>query len=130
MARRLQRVGAGDTQAAAQEWLAFWEGEERLHMEVEEAVLVPALDARGTEHHPAVTRMLVEHVLIRAQTEQLGAAVGEHNTRKEALQRLGRRLAEHVRHEEREVFPLVERTLSLEALEAVGRAIQQSARLR
>lgn len=130
MARRLQRVGPRDSEAAAREWLAFWHGEERLHIEVEEAVLVPALDAHGAEHHPAVTRMLVEHVLIRAQTEQLGAAVGEHSTREEALQRLGRRLAGHVRHEERVLFPLVERTLPLEALEAVGRAIQQSARLR
>lgn len=128
MAHKLKRAGALDGEAAAHEWLAFWRAEERLHMEVEEAVLLPALAAHGSADNPAVTRMLVEHVLIRAQTEelQLGAGPG----RERALQRLGRRLAEHVRHEEREVFPLVERTLSLAALEAVGRAIGESTRTR
>ncbi len=52
--------------------------------------------------HPAVTRMLQDHMLIRRDADRVASEPSL-----ELLHDLGRRLAGHVQLEEREVFPLI-----------------------
>jgi hemerythrin-like domain-containing protein len=63
--------------------------------------------------------MLVEHVRIRAAAAALAAGSVE----PEALRALGTALEQHVRLEEREVFPLIEETLTEEAAERLVDAV-------
>jgi len=86
-------------------FLGFWSQHGPPHFDREEAMVLPALGGR----HPAVERVLAEHEGIRAAVERLaesGAADPD------ALHRIGETLAAHVRFEERELFPLVERELA------------------
>ena len=65
--------------------------------------------------------MLVDHVRIRAQVLAL-----EGDVEIGALHRLGEELAAHVRLEEREVFPLIEATLSEAAAAELVAAVQRA----
>jgi Hemerythrin HHE cation binding domain len=118
MAQRLRRATPGEAPATAAALLDFWRRAERRHLELEEDILVPALERHGLAEHPAVARMLVEHALIRRQVEEI--ASGASGT--EQLRALGKQLAEHVRHEERAVFPLAEQRLGAKALAELGGA--------
>jgi hemerythrin-like domain-containing protein len=119
MAQRLRRATPGEAPATAAALLDFWRRAERRHLELEEDILVPALERHGLAEHPAVARMLVEHALIRRQVEEI--ASGASGT--EQLRALGKKLAEHVRHEERAVFPLAEQRLGAKALAELGAAL-------
>jgi hypothetical protein len=67
-----------------------------------------------------VLRALGEHAMIRHRAQALAAtpSVGV-----EALEQLGTELAAHVRLEERDVFPLIERVLPTSELNALAEAI-------
>ena len=96
-----------------------WEEEEQAHFRVEEEILLPAYAARGDVNHPAVTRALLAHMMIRRDALRLADGPPL-----ELLHELGARLAAHVELEERELFPLVERTLSESDLAALGERLQ------
>ncbi len=86
-------------------FLEFWEREGRSHFAQEESELLPAYARVADPAHPAVVRMLLEHVLIRARI----AAIGEQpEPVSRELNELGVWLELHVRHEERVLFPLIE----------------------
>jgi hemerythrin-like domain-containing protein len=122
MARRLRRAGEDDAADVAQAFLEHWEAEERLHFRVEEEVLLPTYAAYGDPDHPAVVRTLLDHILIRRDAAELAAGA-----RPALLHELGARLAEHVRLEENELFPLVERTVPEPALTALGERLRDRA---
>jgi len=122
LARRLRRAEAGDAHEAAQAFLEHWEDEERLHFRLEEEVLLPAYAAHGDPDHPAVIRTLLDHMRIRRDVERLAAG-----SELDLLHELGVRLADHVRLEENELFPLVERTLPEPALAALGERLRHGA---
>jgi hemerythrin-like domain-containing protein len=115
LARRLRRAGAADSREAAQAFLEHWSEEERLHFRLEEEVLLPAYAAHGDPDHPAVIRTLLDHIRIRRDVERLAAGADL-----ELLHELGARLADHVKLEEQELFPLIERTMPESALAALG----------
>ncbi|MGN6867032.1 MAG: hemerythrin domain-containing protein [Solirubrobacteraceae bacterium] len=115
LAQRLRRAGAQDAGDAAAAFLEHWVEEERLHFRLEEEVLLPAYAAYGDPDHPAVIRTLLDHVRIRRDVERLAGGADP-----ELLHEIGSRLADHVRLEENELFPLVEETLPETALEALG----------
>lgn len=115
LAQRLRRAGEQDAGDAAAAFLAHWIEEERLHFRLEEEVLLPAYAAYGDPDHPAVVRTLLDHVRIRRDVERLRAGASP-----ELLHELGGRLAEHVKLEENELFPLVEQTLPQPALAELG----------
>jgi iron-sulfur cluster repair protein YtfE (RIC family) len=83
-------------------------------------VLLPAYAAYGDPRHRAVVRTLLDHVLIRRDVGRLGAS----DVPPALLHELGARLAEHVKHEEHELFPLVERTVPEPALAALGERLR------
>jgi hemerythrin-like domain-containing protein len=115
LAQRLRRAGEQEAADTAVAFLEHWTEVERLHFRLEEEVLLPAYAAYGDPDHPAVARTLLDHMRIRRDVDRLAAAVDL-----ELLHELGARLADHVRLEENELFPLVERTLLEPALAALG----------
>src|SRR4051794_29434838 len=115
-AHRLRRCTAETTRAARAHYLALWEREGRDHFRVEEDVLLPAYGKHGDPYEPVVARMLCDHVRIRQRT---AALLGDAEPSVNALRELGALLAHHIRLEEREVFPLIEATLSDEELAAL-----------
>jgi hypothetical protein len=107
VAQRLQRAGESDASAAQAEFLQFWRTDGEPHFRAEEEVLLPRFAVAGGADNPAVERVLREHAEIRLRALQLQS--GPASTR--ALQALGKRLADHVRLEERELFPAIEAAL-------------------
>jgi hemerythrin-like domain-containing protein len=119
LAQRLRRAGERDAAEAADAFLQHWMNEERLHFRLEEEVLLPAYAAYGDPEHPAVVRTMLDHMLIRRDVERLARGADL-----ELLHELGGRLADHVRLEENELFPLVERTLPEPALATLGECLR------
>ena len=68
-----------------------------------------------------VARMLEEHLAIRREALRLEAGA----TTLEEAQELGRLLHDHVRFEERQLFPMIERALSDDQLDRLGAALQE-----
>lgn len=99
----------------AQEFLDFWEGEGTLHLQEEEQVLLPAYGRRmrheSLEDERAVQKMLEDHAWLHeaAAELQLCVELGEDCTQQ--LAALARRLHDHVRLEERVIFPRVQERL-------------------
>lgn len=86
------------------------------HFRTEEEVLLPALRALRTPEAQALAeRTLADHAFLRAKISEAraGDAAG--------AKAFGERLQEHVRFEERELFPACERWLAPEVLDEVAR---------
>ena len=86
------------------------------HFREEEKILFPPIKARQ------VKRAINEHKQIRHQIEDLTNNFGKNDVQK-SLARIADMVNDHVRYEERELFPHLERTLSNEQLEAVGKQL-------
>jgi len=123
IARRLRNAEEHDAAETARAFLEHWEYEERLHFRLEEEVLLPAYAAYGDPDHAAVVRTLLDHMLIRRDVERLAG-----DPPLALLHELGERLANHVKLEENELFPLVERTIPEAQLRALGARLGDGAR--
>lgn len=115
VAQRLRRATPETAEQAVAAFLTVWGLEDRLHFCVEEEVLLPAYAAHGDRSHPVVLRVLVDHLSIRCDAELLATEVSL-----QRLHALGERLASHVRLEERELFPLIEDSLTDADLSLLG----------
>ena len=118
VAQRLRR--AEDRSKATRQLLDFWESQGRQHFEVEEEVLVPTwLELDPDADRALAARVADEHLVIRSlvRAAQSGALDLD------GLAEAGRLLADHVRFEERELFPLIEGALRSGALAALGEEI-------
>lgn len=107
---------------ASQVFLDFWRDDGQRHFRVEEEVLLPAWAAHGEVDRDGVARMLEEHLEIRRQALRLAA--GEASL--EEARDLGTLLHDHVRFEERQLFPLVEEALDGTGLSRLARAIEKA----
>lgn len=83
------------------------------HFQIEEAFLFPALRAAGAGD--LVDRAEADHAFLRAGARQ--AAAGEHGP----VGAFAERLREHVRFEERELFPQCESLLAATVLDELAR---------
>jgi iron-sulfur cluster repair protein YtfE (RIC family) len=119
IAQQLRRATTETATELAGVFLAAWESEEKQHFRLEEELLLPAYAEHGDPGHPAVTRMLQDHMLIRRDATRLG-----NEPSLELLHELGSRLADHVHLEERELFPLIEETIPEPELEALGERLR------
>jgi hemerythrin-like domain-containing protein len=108
VAQRLRRADDATASAARADFLDFWVREGRRHFRIEEDVLLPGFARYGDAGDDRVVRVLVEHVDLRRRATDLEAdaqpAIGE-------LRTLGQRLNDHVRFEERVLFPLIEQAV-------------------
>jgi hemerythrin-like domain-containing protein len=126
VARELKRA-TGETAAEARAaFLGYWNAHGRTHFRLEEEVLFPAYAGYGDSHHPLLARALCDHVAIRHRAAALaGSATPSPST----LRAIGARLADHVRLEERELFPLIERAMPRDALSAVAAELEHAEEL-
>jgi iron-sulfur cluster repair protein YtfE (RIC family) len=107
-ALQLRRATADTALAAKSEFRSFWEAEGQGHFRAEEEILLPAAARHVPAAHEAMVRVLVEHVELRRRAADLMLTpVPELDD----LHALGDHLHQHIRYEERILFPLIEDAL-------------------
>jgi hemerythrin-like domain-containing protein len=123
-ARRLRRAASGEHDnltVTARDFLDFWQSDTSLHFRKEEEVLLPVLARYGGGlGEQSIFQMLIQHARIRGLAMQLSDELEQDKIRGDTLQDLGEQLEAHIRLEEREVFPLIEKTLPEHALQEVA----------
>ena len=112
-ALRLRRASEEDAAAVVASFLSFLVDHGRAHFAQEEELLGPAVP---DENADLARRMQAEHREILVRAETLGRCPDVSSARE-----LGELLSRHVRFEERELFPLLERRLSAPRLLELGR---------
>ncbi|HEX6585252.1 MAG TPA: hemerythrin domain-containing protein [Solirubrobacterales bacterium] len=125
VALKLRRATDADAEPVAREFLAFWREHGALHFRVEEDVLLPAFARHGDPRAAEVVRVLTDHVEIRRRAADLEAST---ETRAGDLNALGEMLNDHVRHEERVLFPLIEESLPPRELEELAQRVEEAER--
>jgi hemerythrin-like domain-containing protein len=119
VALRLSRATDADVTQAVTRFADFWQTMGRAHFDEEERLLLPAL-AGSSAGAAGGERMQKEHEALR----QLATVVlDEAPAPTPVANRLGDELRDHVRFEERELFPLLEQQLTEAELDALGRAL-------
>jgi hemerythrin-like domain-containing protein len=111
-AKTLKDAHEEDVDAARRHFLEFWQDDGRRHFRVEEEVLLPWWARYARVDREGVDRMLEEHLTIRAEALRLQDREGG----LAELHALGFLLHDHVRFEERELFPKIEVSLGPEHL--------------
>lgn len=111
---------AESLEAASRAFLDFWRGDGQHHFRVEEEVLLPGWAAHAEVDRDGVHRMLDEHLTIRREALRLEA--GEMTL--DRARELGQLLDDHVRFEERQLFPAIEDALEAAGLSRLGAAIE------
>ena len=106
------RGTAGERLDAARAFLSFFEGRGVAHFRDEEEWVFPLLLADDRDPPPELERALMEHARLHARAAEIRAGVVAGVVEPELLDRTSTLLAAHVRLEERELFPLVERCAS------------------
>jgi hemerythrin-like domain-containing protein len=120
-ALRLRRAEAEGLSDAVDHFLRFFDDEGRRHFEIEEELILRALPDDEGNWTAAVERVREDHAAIRQATAQA-------EWTSESAQALGTRLNDHVRFEERVLFPIVEERLAPEDLERLGVAVAEAER--
>jgi hemerythrin-like domain-containing protein len=127
--RRAAEAPAEKRQAAverqAEKFIRFWHKTGHVHFREEEEVLLPEY-ARHTrlDQDADVMRMLADHAEIRAAVHDFE----ERREKKlaippEAMAHFAKLLHDHVRLEENEIFPRIEKVLGEKGLNAMGRGL-------
>jgi hemerythrin-like domain-containing protein len=111
---------AGDVEQVRAAFLDFWRDDGQHHFRIEEEVLLPTWAAHAEVDRAGVSRMLEEHLAVRRQALRLEAG----DLSVEEVKELGTLLHDHVRFEERELFPIVEQALDAESLDRLAAAIE------
>ena len=126
-ARHLRRIGTDEAKLSPEEtvraFLRFWQEAGRLHFREEEEELLPFYARHGDPRRQEVVEMLLQHVEIRREAADLARALERREDLDlERIRALGERFDEHIRLEERVVFPLMEAAIPEEELvELAGR---------
>jgi hemerythrin-like domain-containing protein len=123
VAQRLRRATDATAGEAREAFLAFWDAGGHAHFGIEEDVLLPATARHLAPDDPAIVRVLVEHVDLRRRAADVRA---DPATGAEDLHALGERLSDHIRHEERVLFPMIEQALPDDELSALGEALARA----
>lgn len=124
MAKRLEEAAADASDdelvEVAERFVAFWDDELAAHFTEEEHVLLPVYQRHvDLAEDDLVQRMLADHAWFRDAVPGLVARLDDGADPREAVARLGERLREHARFEDRELFPEIEEALGEDELETV-----------
>jgi hemerythrin-like domain-containing protein len=127
VALQLSRATVELALTAKAEFISFWEEEGERHFRLEEELLLPAAARHLPAAHEAMVRVLVEHVELRRRVADLALTpVPE----LEDLHALGDHLHQHIRYEERILFPLIEEALPEAALGELAAVLERAERRR
>lgn len=118
-ALKLKRTGTEESRISMEEILedakSFWKQGGGEHFREEEEILLPTYAEYADINQPVIVELLIEHVKIRSQMNRL--------LKKELsiqeIQELGVLLEEHIRKEERIIFPMIEKALPEEKLKEI-----------
>jgi hemerythrin-like domain-containing protein len=124
-ALKLRRAGDDDRDSVIRAFREFWRDHGSAHFRVEEDVLLPGAAPQVPPTDERVVRVLTDHIEIRRRAHSLEDG---HEVSPDELNQLGRILAEHVRHEERVLFPLIEERLDAGALAELADAVEAAER--
>ena len=123
VAMKLKRATAESAAEARAAFLDFFEREGARHFRIEEELLLPGFARYGDFDQPAIARVLTEHVDLRRRGQDLECFPEADPAE---LRELGERLESHIRHEERVLFPIIEKTLPADELERLGAAMARA----
>lgn len=120
---RALRLAAGVDEAArlqvAREFLTFFRGEIVTHFREEEELLFPLLVNATGGVPDLLMRVLAEHAQIHAIALRLTAETNTGSAQATLVLEAAEHLEAHIRGEERELFPLIERVVPVSALSEV-----------
>ena len=118
-----ERVAAVERQA--EKFVRFWHKSGHIHFREEEEVLLPAYARHmRLDRDVEVMRILADHAEIRAAVRDFEERLAAKKPIEvEELASLGKLLHDHVRLEEKKVFPRIEKTLGEAQLNVLGRGL-------
>ena len=126
VALRLRRADSQSADAAIARFGEFWRHDGQRHFEIEEELILSALPASDPEWAQGVERVRRDHAAIRGMASDLLGPDGDPTP--DDARTLGEMLNDHVRFEERQLFPLLEDRLPAQELEALGRSVERAER--
>ncbi len=114
----------------ARDFLSFWDAHASHHFREEEEVLLPVYSRhQPPTEHKLIRTMLDDHAWFRDVVADLRLLMDQEEFEEESLrlllEEIGRRLQEHARMEERELFEMLQETLSEEDLDDVKKRSEQ-----
>jgi len=112
-------------QRAAEKFVRFWHKTGHMHFREEEEVLLPAFARHARlDQDTAIMRILADHAEIRAAVQDFERLLAARTPiEAAALAHLAKLLHDHVRLEENDVFPRIEKSLGEEHLNEMGRGL-------
>jgi hemerythrin-like domain-containing protein len=116
---------AAAVQRQAEKFVRFWHKSGQVHFREEEEVLLPAYARhKRLDQDAEIMRILADHAEIRCTLQDFQRRLeAKLPIEGEELARLGKLLHDHVRLEENEVFPRIEKALGEERLNAMGQGL-------
>jgi hemerythrin-like domain-containing protein len=117
IAAALERADRDRAREAAARFVDFLAAHELAHFALEESLLLPAVRDEETGR-TLVERVVKDHAYLRGACERIRCSQVAPDV--SFLHTVGARLREHVRVEERELFPLLEESLEPATLEEIG----------
>lgn len=120
-ARRLRLAADAEAEAqarlvAVQAFVSFFDADTVNHFREEEEQLLPLMVEAAGSVPPVVERVLREHAEIHASVLSLRRGLAGGTAAAEPMHEVARRLEEHIRLEEHDLFPFAERIVAKEAL--------------
>ncbi|HKJ66944.1 MAG TPA: hemerythrin domain-containing protein [bacterium] len=112
-------MSADETRDLVNEFMPVWHSEINPHFQKEEQLLLPLFARTGVSLPDSVPEMLEQHIFIRRDVLLLRDSPGV-----EIMVRLGSLLQDHIRLEERDVFPFIERESNNALLTRIGQALR------
>ncbi|MBI3485076.1 MAG: hemerythrin domain-containing protein [Acidobacteria bacterium] len=129
MRRALKQPGAkrdAAVRAVARKFVRFWKRAGQVHFREEEEVLLPAYARHARLDEDAdVMRMLAEHAIIRGLIATMDKSLAHGEVSEEDVAKLAQTLYDHVRLEENEIFPRIEKALSEDELRTMGKGLHR-----
>jgi len=128
-AKHLQQVGTEKTterpREVAENFLRFWVQDGRRHFREEEEVLLPTFARFADANRPEVVELLLQHIDLRRRIDELTLLLQAGKVPDLAmLHQLGTVLHDHIRLEERQVFPAIEQAVPEEALRRMAQRFE------